>query len=225
MSRIARVVVPHYPHHVVQIGNRRQNVFFSDTDKELYLSLLTQNALKARVEVWGYCLMDNHIHIIAVPRHSNSLSMGIGGTHRQYTSAINNREGWKGYLWHGRFMSYVLGEKHLYAAMRYVERNPVRAGIVKRAEDYPWSSARSHVGLARNELLSDNFLLSDVDDWSSFINKDEDAANSTQFSKHAKTGRPLGDDRFLGELEIITGRTIKKNKPGPKKHALSMASA
>ena len=225
MSRMARVVVPHYPHHIIQIGNRRQNVFFGERDKEHYLFLLRQNTRKARIEILGYCLMDNHIHVIAVPRQANSLSRGIGETHRQYTSAINNREGWKGYLWQGRFMSYVLGGRHLCAAMRYIERNPIRAGIVQRAEDYPWSSARAHIGLEENKILSDNFLPHDLEDWSSFVNKNEESAKDLLFSKHAKTGRPLGDEHFLSELETITGRSIKKNKPGPKKYALSMVSA
>jgi len=101
MTRIARVVVPGCPHHVIQRGNRRQTVFFYDSDKRIYISLLHKYAKKAGVNIWAYCLMDNHVHLIAVPKHKDSLARGIGETHRRYTLIINSREKWKGYLWQG----------------------------------------------------------------------------------------------------------------------------
>ena len=124
MARIARVVIPNYPHHVIQRGNRNQDVFFSDKDKQAYIDILHEHASRAGVAFWAYCLMDNHVHLIAVPDHENSLARGIGEAHRKYTRMVNFREGWRGYLWQGRFNSYVMDERHLYAAIRYVERNP-----------------------------------------------------------------------------------------------------
>ena len=98
-----------------------------------------------RVQVWAYCLMPNHVHLIAVPASSDGLRGAIGEAHRRYTTVINRREGWRGHLWQGRFASYVMDDRYTLAAARYVELNPVRAGLVARAEDYPCSSARAHL--------------------------------------------------------------------------------
>ena len=154
MPRIARVVIPECPHHVIQRGNRRLRAFLTEEDRRLYCRLIGQEALKHGVIFWAYCLMDNHVHLVAVPRTTSSLSKAIGEAHRKYTNAINIRENWRGYLWQGRFLSYPLDEGHLYSVVRYVESNPVRAGIVQRAEEYLWSSARAHVLGTQDCLLS-----------------------------------------------------------------------
>jgi len=218
MARIARIVILNYPHHIIQRGNRSQNVFFSDQDKKSYINLLYKHAIEAGVIFWAYCLMDNHVHLIAVPKNEDSLARGIGQVHRYYTRMINFREGWRGYLWQGRFISYPLDEQYLYAAVRYVERNPVRAGLVKRAEDYPWSSAKAHVLKEKDILLSDNFMLSEIEDWSSYLAEDDRDIDRNLFREHARTGRPLGDDKFITKLEEITGKVLKKKKPGPQKN-------
>jgi putative transposase len=194
MSRIARIVIPSYPHHVIQRGNRRQKVFFSDRDKNTYLNLLHKETVRCGIEIWAYCLMDNHVHFIVVPEKEDSLARGIGETHRKYTRLINLREGWSGYLWQGRFLSYPLNNRYLYAAVRYVERNPVRAELVENAEDYRWSSARTHVYHKHDILLSDSFLISEIKDWASYLSEYEDPILTDTFRKHANTGRPLGDD-------------------------------
>ena len=106
MARIARVVVPNLPHHIVQRGNRRQRVFFAEIDYEAYLSLAAEWCGKFGVEIWAYCLMPNHVHLIAVPSTEESLGKAIGEVHRRYTRMINFRKKWRGYLWQGRFASY-----------------------------------------------------------------------------------------------------------------------
>ena len=218
MGRIARVVIPACPHHVVQRGNRRQIVFFSEDDKRLYLKILSYYCRKEGVEVWCYCLMDNHVHLIAVPRKSESLAKAIGETHKKYTWMINIRENWKGHLWQGRFLSYPMDEGHLYLAVRYIERNPVRAGIVKKAEDYPWSSAKSRVFRVPDKVLTEFCLNSDIKDWSSYLQGKEKEEDLDIFRKHETTGRPLGDKDFITKAEEITGRTLRKKKAGrPKK--------
>ena len=164
MARIARVVVPHYPHHIIQRGNRRQNVFFSDHDKDAYICLLYEQIKKWNILIWAYCLMDNHVHLIALPKDENSLARAIGETHRKYTKMINFRKGWKGYLWQGRFISYPMDEQYLYAAVRYIEINPVRSGLVEKAEDYPWSSAKAHILKKEDKLLSYNFMTSGMNE-------------------------------------------------------------
>jgi len=215
MARIARVVIPGIPHHIIQRGNRRQDVFFSDNDRKLYLGLLKDHCRKAGIKIWAYCLMRNHIHLVAVPEREDSFARGIGEAHRKYTRAINFREGWRGYLWQGRFSSYPLDEMYLYAAIRYVERNPVRAGITKKAEDYKWSSAKAHIKREKDGLLSDNFFTKDIKDWKSYISLEDERIDKLR--SHIRTGRPLGDDEFIEKLEKITGRILRKLKPGPKK--------
>lgn len=218
MGRIARVVIPGYPHHVIQRGNRRQIVFFSEDDRRLYLNILNQLCRKEGVEIWCYCLMDNHVHLIAVPRKKESLAKAIGETHKKYTWMINIRENWKGHLWQGRFLSYPMDEGYLYLALRYIERNPVRARIVKKAEDYPWSSARSHVFRLSDKILTEFDLHSDIKDWSAFLQGEDNESDLDTFRKHERTGRPLGDKDFIAKIEEITGRTLGKKKVGrPKK--------
>ena len=145
MARLARVIIPGVPHHVTQRGNRRQATFFGNADYAAYLDLLSQWCGLCGIDVLAYCLMPNHVHLVVVPQAADSLHRGLGETHRRYTRRVNFREGWRGHLWQGRFASFPLDEPHLWAAVRYVERNPLRAGLVTRVEDWPWSSARAWV--------------------------------------------------------------------------------
>ena len=116
-----------YPHHVVQRGNRRLDVFFSDEDHLAYIEFLRKACLKYDVQIWAYCLMTNHTHFIAVPKKTDSLAKCFSDAHVRYTRMTNKRENWKGHLWQVRFGSSVLDEEYLLAAARYVEKNPVRA--------------------------------------------------------------------------------------------------
>lgn len=216
MPRIARVVVPGIPHHVTQRGNRNQKVFFSDEDRQEYLKLILIHSKKADVQIWAYCLMNNHVHFIAVPRSKEALTQCFQEAHRLYTRQINFREGWRGYLWQGRYASFPMDEKYLIAAMRYIERNPVDAGLVNRAEDYPWSSAKAHIYKLKNPLLSPSFLSEKIKDWSSFLSVAEEFKEE-EIEKSMRTGRPLGCDGFLEKLEAELGRTLKRKKPGPRK--------
>lgn len=217
MARIARVVIPGYPHHIIHRGNRREKVFFNEDDKQTYLDFLTKQAKKYGIEFWAYCLMDNHVHFVAVPKKEDSLARGLAQTHKEYTRIINFRNGWRGHLWEGRFKSCVLGEKHLYAAVRYVERNPVRAGIVKKAEDYPWSSAKTHVHKIKDIFLSDNFMIEEITNWKDYLLDDSDDKKSNLFVGYVDTGRPLGDKEFIEKIERVVGRVLRQKKPGPKK--------
>ena len=217
MARMARVVVPEIPHHIVQRGNRRQRVFFSRDDKLYYLSILAENARAHGLSVWAYCLMDNHVHLVIVPHDIQGLAKGIGDTHRSYSRRINFREGWRGYLWQGRFSSCPMDERHAYAAIRYVERNPVRAKMVNAAEEYEWSSARSHVLNQPDPILAgDERRTLEIYDWKAYLRSEDDEVDLRSFRSGARTGRPLGDDRFIDKLEAVTGRTLRKQKPGPK---------
>ncbi len=200
MPRIARIVYPGVPHHVIQRGNRRQRVFFSDDDKALYLGLLAKRAENAGVKIWAYCLMDNHVHHVAVPEQEDSLAVAFGQTHKVYTSIINKREGWSGFLWQGRFTSFPMDMPYLYRAMRYDELNPVRADIVTRAAEYRWSSARAHVLGASDLLVSGNPLGMTCSEWEGYLKEGLTDAETALFREHENSGTPLGDDGFLKRI-------------------------
>lgn len=143
---MARVVVPGVPHHVTQRGNNRQDVFFCDDDRLAYLRMLAAECRRHLVEVHGLCLMTNHVHVVATPATAPSLAQAIGRAHWKYAQYINRMHGRSGHLWQGRFYSAALDEAHFWTTLAYVERNPVRAAMVDRPWDYPWSSAAAHVG-------------------------------------------------------------------------------
>ena len=217
MARIARVVAPGIPHHVTQRGNRRQQTFFNDEDYQAYLQLMSQWCAKYKVRIWAYCLMPNHVHLIAVPETKEGLNLAIGEAHRRYTRRINFREGWRGHLWQGRFSSFILDENHLLACVRYIELNPVRAGIVKTPESWRWSSARAHVKRIDDILVQTKPLLSMINSsWRKFISSDARESEMALFRKHERTGRPIGDDTFIERLERLLDRKLKPQKPGPK---------
>ncbi|MDT8287230.1 MAG: transposase [Elusimicrobiales bacterium] len=214
MARIARVVVPGYPHHVTQRGNRRQRTFFCDADCRLYLSLMSEWCGQYGVEIWGYCLMPNHIHLIAVPRDEVGLRLAIGEAHRRYTRHVNFREGWRGHLWQERFFSFVMDTSHLLAAARYVDMNPVRGGLVPRAEDYPWSSAAAHLRGKDDALAHVSKLTDIVGDWSVLLDQAGCAADEEKIRACSATGRPFGGEDFIIGLEQKLGRSLHKGKPG-----------
>lgn len=129
MPRIARLVVPNHPHHITQRGNRRQRTFFDDSDYRACANLIAKIKAAAGVDVWAYCLMPNHLHIVAVPEHEDSLAKMLRVAHRRHALRVNAAHGWHGHFWQERFHSFVMDETHLLAAVRYVELNPVRAGL------------------------------------------------------------------------------------------------
>ena len=216
MPRIARVVLPKYPHHVTQRGNRRQETFFSDDDYRLYLELVSEACRKHKTAVWAYCLMPNHVHLVMVPREEDGLRASLAEAHRQYSRQINFREDWRGHLWQERFHSCPMDRTHLLAAVRYVEQNPVKAGLVRRPANWPWSSARAHLEGCDDELVRVRPMLKLVGDWARYLKDKNPAEAETRLERHARTGRPLGDARFLKRAERITGRHLKPEKSGPK---------
>lgn len=216
MARWARVVVPSVPHHVTQRGTRRQPVFFRDDDYRVYLQLLREWCDKEAVAVWAYCLMPNHVHLIAVPETEAGLARAIGEAHRRYTRRVNFREDWRGYLWQGRFASCPMDEHYLLAAVRYVERNPVRARMVRHAWDYRWSSAAAHVRGEDDELVKVGPMLDRVAEWQEYIGREPSKSEMNALRLHNRTGRPLGSEDFLTKLEKVLGRALRPQKPGPK---------
>jgi len=215
MARIARIVVPGIPHHIVQRGVRKMDVFFRDADRSEYLRQLSEQGRRFGVEYIAWCLMTNHVHLVAVPRQEDSLAQGIGEAHRRYTRFVNFREGWRGYLFQGRFHSFPLEADYILSAVRYVLRNPVRAGLVRKPWDYRWSSARWFIGARTDDpLAGPSDLSAGITDRRSFLLQEGEAI--TEFRRHTRTGRPLGSESFVAQLEQATGRVLRPMKRGPK---------
>jgi putative transposase len=190
--------------------------FFDDEDYEVYISQMAEWCSSSGLEVWSYCLMPNHVHLIVVPDKEESLAKGIGEAHRRYTRYINFKNRWKGYLWQGRFASFPMDENYLLAAARYVELNPVRARIVTRAQDYRWSSANAHLNGVDDGLVKVQPMLQRSSNWAEILASGEQAIFD-DIRQHERTGRPLGSDRFVGKVSSIVGRDLQKKKPGPKR--------
>jgi putative transposase len=217
MPRIARVIIPSVAHHFTQRGNRRQTVFFSDQDKNLYLKILLDQIAGTGLRVMGYCLMTNHVHHQPVPQRPEDIARIFGETHRKYSSIINIREKWRGHLWQERFWSFPMDEAYQYRAIRYSELNPVRAGIVKKAEDYPWSSARCHLGISEDPIVSTVEFAMSPKEWADFLREGEEEIFAETLRWHSRTGRPLGGPEFVSRLEILTGRSLMRKKSGPRR--------
>src|SRR5439155_5623844 len=216
MTRSPRTAIPGCPHHVVQRGNRKMNVFQDDSDRLVYIRLMHDACAVHHVNVWAYSLMDNHVHLIQVPEHEDSLSLTIRDVHGPYTRYLNAKYHLVGHAWHGRFKSVPMDERHSWNAVRYVERNPVRAHLVKRAEDYLWSSGAAHCGLRDDILISkDCPLIGEIKDWSEWL-KIEDDRMDHFIRRQTKLGRPIGSDDFIKRLEVQTGRQLLPRKRGPR---------
>ena len=221
MARIARVIAPYIPHHITQRGNRRQETFFGSDDYQTYINFMAKWCSRAGVEIWAYCLMPNHVHLIAVPHSEDGLRRAIGEAHRRYTRRVNFREGWRGHLWQGRFASYPMDERYLIAAVRYVELNPIRARLVEKPEDYPWSSAAAHLSGRDDAMVKVAPLLELVGDWKTFISEASSMEEVKDLRKHEHTGRPLGDNQFIEKLEERLGRALRPKKAGrPRKYSV-----
>lgn len=189
--------------------------FFRKEDYEAYISLLGEWCKKFCVETWAYCLMPNHVHLMAVPETEDGLRRGIGEAHRRYSRLINFREGWRGHLWQGRFASFPVDENYLIVVARYIEMNPVRARLTRVPQSWRWSSAKAHLTGIDDELVRTAPLLALVEDWKSFL-QEGTREEMAKIRKHERTGRPLGDESFIEKLEVLLTRTLKRQKPGPK---------
>ena len=216
MARMPRVVVPGYPHHVTQRGNRRQKTFFGDDDYRFYVDLVARFSRQSETEVWAYCLMPNHVHLVMVPSNTDGLRATLGEAHRRYTRHINFREGWRGHLWQERFHSFAMDEDYLLAAVRYVERNPVAARLCGKPQDWAWSSARAHMKGLDDKLVRVKPMLERISDWTEYVSNYVESEKQELIERHSRTGRPLGNSAFVRELETITGVVLSPKKPGRK---------
>jgi putative transposase len=220
MPRIARVVAIDYPHHITQRGNNRAATFFDDEDRQTYLRLLALYAQKHRLQIWAYCLMNNHVHLLAVPETETSLSRGIGLTNQVYTQYLNRKLKQSGRIWQNRFFSCVVdSDRYLWAVARYIERNPLKADLAVSAETYRWSSALAHMTGSDDSLLHEPGWLSvqDRKEYGTFVRANDEATNDA-IRLATKTGRPFGSGAFVDMLESRLNQSLKARRRGrPRK--------
>ncbi len=221
MPRAARIVVPGCPHHITQRGNNRQDVFFVDEDRRRYLAMLREQAPQFGLRIHAYCLMNNHVHLVAVPQKESSLAQAVGRTHWLYAQYINRLHGRAGHLWQNRFYSCALDEDHYLRAMAYAEQNPVRAGLARRPWRWPWSSAAAHCGEADNSGLLDMIAWRKwrtAEQWQAILLEGQDEQLLRVVRQGLSCGRPLGGDAWLAKLEVSVGRRLRPLPVGrPKK--------
>ncbi len=221
MPRLARTVFAHLPHHITQRGNRREDVFFDDADRQTYLQWLGEYAAKFKVEVAAYCLMTNHIHLILIPSTDDGLKNVLKPLHMRYAQRLNRARQQQGHVWQGRYFSSTLDHDYFRAALRYVERNPVRARMVRKAENYQWSSARAHCGLASDALLKPMPAwrkdLDDITDWTRWLAEPDAEQALLILRRNAMMGLPCGSEKFLRKIEKQAGRSLSFKPQGRPK--------
>jgi len=221
MPRTARIVVPDLPYHITQRGNYRQDVFQDNEDRLSYLSWIDEYSKKYQLSIFAYCLMDNHVHFIVIPRKEDSLAKVFSISHMQYSQYFNKKKKVSGHLWQGRFYSCVMDEDYLLTALRYVERNPVRAGIVRKPWRWKWSSAGEHVGQG-NGIINLGKITTLIDtsaeEWKEYIDLVENEEEVENIRKHTMLGRPLGAKDFISKLGKRLGKVLSVLPRGrPKK--------
>ena len=217
MPRQSRPVFPGVPHHVTQRGNHRERVFFEDGDEEAYLCLLHAYSRRQGVRITAYCLMPNHVHLVATPTTEDGLHRALRAVHSQYAQRVNRMREIKGHLWQGRYFSSALDVNYYLNAVRYVELNPVRAGLVARAQDYRWSSAPAHCGMRQDLLLSDGLRFSvfaSIGDWSAWLARGLSHESQETLRIHSRRNLPCGSTEFVTGLELSVGRDLRYRPRG-----------
>lgn len=211
MTRSARIVFPDVPYHLTQRGVNRQSVFVQDDEYQLYLDILRRFAQKYGLTILGYCLMPDHIHLVGIPQQESSLAQVLGYTHSRFAQVTNPRHQRYGHLWHGRFYGCLLDDAQCVHALRYIERNPLRAGIVACPCEYPWSSASAHCGGVDSSGPLDLSGWSERwpgDTWQEYLQDPKADDDMPELRRWTQSGRPLGDDDFIKRLEVKAGRRL-----------------
>jgi putative transposase len=224
VARLARAVFPGLPHHVTQRGNGRQRTFFGDEDYALYRELLGHHCRAANVGLWSFVLMPTHVHLILVPADEDGLRRALAPLHRRYAGHVHARMRRTGHFWQGRFGCVAMDEDHLAAAVRYVAMNPVRAGLTEQAADWPWSSARTLLGLEEDGITQAESVRARIPDLAARLESAEDEERTMRLRRAESVGRPIGSKEWLEWLERTSGRPLKPAKRGRRpaeKSALS----
>lgn len=223
MARLPRLTVPGYPHHVIQRGNNRQPIFSSAADREFFLDLLDENARKVGVAIHAYVLMDNHFHLLATPQTDTALPQMMQAVGRRYVRYFNDLQQRTGTLWEGRYKStLVQAERYLLACMVYIDLNPVRAGMVTQARDYPWSSHAHYIGLRKDRLVTPHPLYWILGNtpfareaaYGDLVQAGVSAHQQEALTQSTLHGWALGEPAFVGALQKTTARRLSKKSAG-----------
>jgi len=215
MARIPRIELVGFPHHVTQRGNRRLQTFYSNADYRAYLRLMLDAKAKAAASIWAYCLMPNHVHYVVVPTVQGGLARVMQHPHRRYAWKVNRRMQWQGHLWQSRFYSCPLDEEHLMATVRYIELNPVRAGLCSDPREWRWSSVHAHFRGDDDGLVDVEPMLQRVSDWHTYLSESSPAELIKSIRENVTSGRPAGNEAFVSMTEEMSGKYLRKRKPGP----------
>ena len=212
MPRLARIVIEGVAHHVVQRGNNRQDVFFVPDDYHAYLGLLKAQCEREGLKILAYCLMTNHVHLVATPEKPESLARAVGRTDFLYTQYVNRLHGRSGHLWQNRFHSCALDEKHFWLAVRYVEQNPMRAGMLQKAWSYPWSSAAAHAGQRAEDALvnlAEWRSMMPAGEWRKALERLPGKEAVSALRKSTQRGWPIAGDSYLSKMEKLLNRRLR----------------
>jgi len=220
MPRQARIVIPELPHHITQRGNYQQVVFDSEVDYKQYCEWINEYTNEYNLDILAYCLMPNHVHFIAIPHAEDALAKTFNTAHMRYSHYLNKRRGVKGHLWQGRFYSCILDDAHLYRAIRYVEKNPMRAKMVKQPWDYDYSSAKDHLRQREGEpLIKLNLEYQPIQfhEWKEYL-QEGDPGICNEMRLKTSRGLVIGTQNFINTLEKRLNRSLKcYNQGRPKK--------
>jgi len=222
VPRQARIVFPGVPHHVTQRGNHRERVFLAQGDAEAYLSLLHAYSQRFELKVFAYCLMPNHVHLVVVPVDAEAMHRTLRAVHSQYAQRVNRMREISGHLWQGRYFSCALDAPHFLNAIRYVELNPVRAGLIEKADDYAWSSAGAHCGRRVDLLLEPkerSSLLGGIENWSRWLALGVPDDCREALRRHERRNLPCGSAEFIANLETVAGCGLQFRTRGGRRRA------
>ncbi len=223
MARLPRLTLPGYPHHVIQRGNNRQAIFVAPTDRQFLLDLLEDNATKFAVAIHAYVLMGNHFHLLATPSTTDGLPQMMQAVGRRYVRLFNDSQGRTGTLWEGRYKSTLIQtDRYLLACMAYIDLNPVRAGLVAQAADYPWSSHAHYAGLRSDKLITPHPLYWELGNtpfaregaYADLVRSGVTAQQQADLTQSALRGWALGGAGFVADLQKRTERRVTKVAAG-----------
>jgi putative transposase len=223
MARLPRLTLPGFPHHIIQRGNNRQAIFASTADYQTLLDLLDASARKFGVAIHAYVLMANHFHLLATPQSTDALSQMMQAVGRRYVRYFNDSQKRSGTLWEGRYRSTVIqAERYLLPCMAYMDLNPVRAGVVAQARDYPWSSHGHYIGQRTDKLITPHSLVWELGNtpfareaaYAERVREGISPVQHTALTDAALRGWALGDPEFVAELQKITQRRVTKSTAG-----------
>jgi len=226
MARIARVVAVDVAHHVTQRGNARQGILAEDAERQVYRDLLRRAVAQHGLSVLGYCLMSNHVHLVVIPRRAEALAAALKEVHGRYAAYWNAAHASSGHVWQGRFYSCPLDPGHLWEALRYTELHPLRAGMVKAAAAWPWSSAAAHCGVAAADECLDTACWRQHGrerKWRKFLEAGESEAATLALRRCTHTGRPWGSAEFTQALERRLQRRLTPGQGGRPRPPLRRA--